>query len=188
MIGKQAFQDSAEVGRGAQISPLIELAFLQSWPICNNATAFDCSAIEHGDRRHSMIGPTRTIMRAIRPNSVIATIAVSFQTGPSPDSNASNAASSPERSCAKRPVAPPSLTCVSQPSNASAAIRGPSSAAMSLAAPSAARRMPMIEFNARRCETSLAPRRERASAPPAFRAAFEGFPRSRALRCLPWCR
>ena len=80
-------------------------------------------------------------MRAVRPNSVIATTTVSFQRGPSSLSNAANAPSRPPSNCARRPVAPPSLAWVSQPSKASAPMRGPSSAAISRAAPSAALRI-----------------------------------------------
>src|SRR5674476_436081 len=73
-------------------------------------------------------------MRAVRPNSVATTTTVSRQRAPNPLSNSASAPSSPDSSCASRPTGPPSLAWVSQPSKASAAIRGPSSAAKLMAA------------------------------------------------------
>ena len=81
--------------------------------------------------------PAVPLMRAVRPNSVATTITVSRQRAPRPVSNSASAPSSPPSNCASRPTGPPSLAWVSQPSKASAAIRGPSSADISLAAPRA---------------------------------------------------
>ncbi len=85
--------------------------------------------------------PSVPLMRAVRPNSVATTTTVSRQRAPSPLSNSASAPSRPPSNCASRPVAPPSLAWVSQPSKASAAMRGPSSAAISLAAPRATSRI-----------------------------------------------
>ena len=89
--------------------------------------------------------PVVPLMRAVRPNPVTATMNVSRHLSPRPFSNSPKAPSRPDSNCARRPRGPPSLACVSQPSKASAATRGPSGAASRRAAPRAACAMPATE-------------------------------------------
>ena len=66
--------------------------------------------------------------------SVVSATTVSRQAGPILVFTAARASSSAPSSCARRPRAMPSLKCVSQPSSASAPMRGPSGCARNFAA------------------------------------------------------
>ena len=142
LLRQQALEDGAQIDCRLEIASLVQVAILEPWPIGNDAPALDRPAGEERNGAGAMIGSDRAVDargaaelrngddRRILPAR--AKIALKGLEG----------RVEPAEKLRQLPVGPPSLACVSQPSNDSAATRGPSSAAINLAAPSAVSCMP----------------------------------------------
>ena len=135
---QHALDDGAQVGGRLEIAALIEVGGLEAGPVGDDAAALHRAAGEQRDRAGAVIGAVGAVdargaaeLGGDHDHGVAPALAEpAFEFG-------ERAVEAAEQQCARRPTGPPSLAWVSQPSKASAAMRGPSSAAISLAAPRA---------------------------------------------------
>ena len=142
LVLQHALHHRAQIGGRREVAALIEIGGLQPRPVRDHAAAFHRAAGEQRDGAGAVIGA----LRAVDARGA-AEFGGDHDHGVAPARAQARFRIPPARRRGRRAVAPagptgpPSLAWVSQPSKASAPIRGPSSAAISFAAPRATSRI-----------------------------------------------